>query len=158
MREKIEMNTHRKAIMLTTAWPMLLSAVMLFVFLWVTLPVQAAAAFSGVVVVVLGAVYLLCLPNYTGVYRFVPANQYQGPRIVAELGKNKRNTYQIDGVKNEELILKSSWLEKKLGVAHLRVKGTSIYLRGVAEPERVRAWIDANFPVRATEQNKKKKR
>ena len=46
----------------------------------------------------------------------------------------------------EEASKFDQWLEKKLGVCHIRQKGTTIYLRGVQDMEKITAWVDANFP------------
>ena len=46
-----------------------------------------------------------------------------------------------------EIIIRQSWLEKRLGVCHIRQRGTMVHLRGVREPEQVRAWVTANFPA-----------
>jgi len=43
-------------------------------------------------------------------------------------------------------------------VCHIRQRGTAIYLRGVQQPEKVMAWIDANFPVERKAPVKAKKR
>lgn len=32
-------------------------------------------------------------------------------------------------------------------MCHIRQRGTAVYLRGVRDPEKVRAWVAANFPA-----------
>ena len=65
-------------------------------------------------------------------------------RIIARLGRNEE--VEISGVLRDEIIIKQGWLEKKLGVCHIRQKGTTVYLRGVQDMEKITAWVDANFP------------
>ena len=46
----------------------------------------------------------------------------------------------------DEIMVRQGWMERRLGVCHIRQKGLAMCLRGVREPETVKAWIDANFP------------
>ena len=86
----------------------------------------------------------LCMKMYLGTYVFLPATDYKGARIIARLGRNEE--VEISGVLRDEIIIKQGWLEKKLGVCHIRQKGTTVYLRGVQDMEKITAWVDANFP------------
>jgi len=143
MRERLEMKTHRLAVLLTTAWPMLLALLLLTVVTLLILPFslawQVLAVMLGVILITLA----ICVPMYTGTYLFLPATEYKGARLIARLGRNET---EIAGVCAAEVLVKQNFIEKALGVCHIRQKGTAIYLRGVPEPEKVKAWIAANFP------------
>ena len=144
MREKMEMKTHTLGVALSAGWPMLLAlavvtgsvlAVLPFRMVW-----QLLAVLTGVVLLT----FLWCLRMYLGTYLFLPATEYKGARIIARLGRS--NEIEITGVLAEEIIVKQGWIEKLCGVCHIRQKGTMVYLRGVRDPETVKAWIAANFP------------
>lgn len=160
MREKIEMKTHAGAVAATAGWPMLLAWVLLSVSLLATLPFALLWKPMLFLAAVLGLIFLGCFRMYLGRYLFLPATEIKGARIIARLGRNET---EIAGVAAAEIIVKQGWIEKLFGACHIRVKGTGIYLRGVRDPEKVKAWVAANFPVktvtmRAKEQSARKKK
>lgn len=142
--ERMEMKTHVPAVMASAGWPMLLGFVLMTAFVLLILPLASAwpviAAMGGLVALT----FLLCLRMYLGTYLFLPANEFKGARIIARLGRNQ--DLEISGVLAGEIIVKQGWMEKLFKVCHIRQKGTAIYLRGVKEPEKVRAWVERNFP------------
>lgn len=164
MRERMEMKTHRLAVLLTAAWPMVIALVLLtgatLLFLRPVMALQVAGAMAAVIAVTLA----VCMPMYVGTYLFLPATEYKGARLIARLGRNEN---EIAGVCASEIIVKQNFIEKAFKVCHIRQKGTAMYLRGVPEPEKVKAWITANFPektavmvnqeIKATKGKKKRK-
>ena len=143
MRERLELQTHKLAVLATTAWPMVLALLLLTAATLLILPFslawQVLAAMLGVILITLA----ICVPMYTGTYLFLPATEYKGARLIARLGRNET---EIAGVCAAEVLVKQNFIEKAFHVCHIRQKGTAIYLRGVPEPEKVKAWIAANFP------------
>lgn len=144
MHERLEMKTHPLGVALSAGWPMalafgLMSGIVLMLFPrsqgW-----EILAALAGV----MALTFLWCMRLYLGTYLFLPATEYKGARIIARLGRNSE--IEISGVLAEEIIVRQGWMEKHLGVCHIRQKGTAVYLRGVREPEKVQAWVAANFP------------
>ncbi|MBR3764499.1 MAG: hypothetical protein IKK57_08120 [Clostridia bacterium] len=144
MREKMELKTHKPAVWLTTAWPMVLGLVIVTAFTAVLTPVLVLPL-AGIMLVVVLATLLFCVPMYMGTYLFLPATEYKGARLLARLGRHESET-EISAVSRGEILVKQNFIEKWLKVCHIRQKGTAIYLRGVPQVEDVKAWLDANFP------------
>lgn len=145
MREKLEMKTHTLGVALTAGWPMALALAVVTVSVLAVLPFRMVWQLLAVLAAVVALTFLWCLRLYLGKYLFLPATEYKGARIIARLGRD--NETEISGVLADEIIIKQGWIEKLCGVCHIRQKGTMIYLRGVRDPETVRAWIEANFPA-----------
>ena len=144
MHERIEMKTHALGVAVSAGWPMLAA---LAVFSAMVLAIFPFSVCWPIIAMLAGAValtFLWCLRLYLGAYLFLPATEYKGARIIARLGRS--NEIEISGVLAEEIIVKQGWLEKALGVCHIRQKGTTIYLRGVQNMSAVAAWVEANFP------------
>lgn len=156
MRERMEMKTHTLGVAVSAGWPMLTALAFISGMVLLILPIRVSwpviALLAGIVLLT----FLWCFRMYLGTYLFLPATEYKGARIVARLGRNEET--EITGVLASEIIVKQGWLEKLCGVCHIRQKGTAVYLRGVREPEKVQAWITANFPAerRAEEVRSKK--
>ncbi len=144
MREKMEMKTDTLGVILSAGWPMALAHAFMTAMILLIFPAGQKGTFLLIITVLILLTFLLCLRLYLGTYLFLPATEIKGARIIARLGKN--NDIEISGVLAEEVIVRQGWIEKLCGVCHIRQKGTAVYLRGVKEPEKVRAWIDANFP------------
>lgn len=144
MREKLEMRTHTLAVALTAGWPMALALVVVAGSLLALMPFAAVWKMIAALAAVVLLTFLWCMRLYLGTYLFLPATEYKGARIIARLGRN--NEIEITGVLAGEIIVKQGPLEKLCGACHIRQKGTMVYLRGVRDPETVKAWIEANFP------------
>lgn len=156
MRERMEMKTHTLGVALSTAWPMVLAVVILSGMMLFLLPLSVCWPMLAILVGLVALTFLWCFRMYLGTYLFLPATEFKGARIIARLGRNEE--IDISGVLASEIIIKQGWLEKLCGVCHIRQKGTAVYLRGVKEPEKVKAWIAANFPAeRKVEEPKGKK-
>lgn len=155
MREKMEMKTHTLGVALSAGWPMALGFAFVSGMALLILPLRLCWPIILVMAALVLLTFLLCLRMYLGTYLFLPATEFKGARIIARLGRSET---EISGVLAEEIIIKQGWIEKLAGVCHIRQRGTAIYLRGVSEPEKVQAWIDANFPKeRRVEKAKPKK-
>lgn len=155
MREKIEMKTSTLGVALSAAWPMALAVLVLTGVVLLVLPFRLGWPLIAIMAGLVALTFLWCFRMYLGTYLFLPATEYKGARIIARLGRNET---EISGVLADEIIIKQGWIEKLAGVGHIRQKGTAIYLRGVKEPEKIRAWVDANFPKeRKSVQGKGKK-
>ena len=157
MRERIEMKTHPLGVALSAAWPMALATVLLVGMVLLIFPISRGWPIIAMIAGVVGLTFLWCFRMYLGTYLFIPATEFKGARIIARLGRN--NDIEISGVLADEVVVKQGRIEKLIGVCHIRQKGTVIYLRGVREPEMVRAWVEANFPKerKAPVKGKKKK-
>ena len=156
MREKMEMKTHTLAVALTAGWPMALALAVLALITLALAPAALTWTMLLILAVLIGLTFLWCLRMYLGVYIFLPPTEYKGARIIARLGRNE--DVVISGVLQEEIIVKQGPLEKLCGACHIRQKGTMVYLRGVRDPETVKAWIAANFPSERKAPLKGKKR
>ena len=156
MREKIEMKTHTLAVALTSGWPMLLTMAACAAAVWAVVPFPMGWQLVAILAGVLALLFLWCMRLYLGTYLFLPATEIKGARIIARLGKNA--DVEISGVLAGEIIVKQGPIEKFCGVCHIRQRGTMVYLRGVKEPDKVRAWIADNFPAERKEPVKGKKR
>ncbi len=143
MHERMELKTHKLAVLLTAAWPMVLALLLLTATTLIFLPLPMALQVAGVMLAVILVTLAICMPMYLGTYLFLPATEYKGARIIARLGRNET---EIAGVCAAEVLVKQNFIEKALHVCHIRQKGTALYLRGVPEPDKVKAWITANFP------------
>lgn len=144
MRERLEMKTHTLGVALSAGWPMALALVLLSAAMLMMFPFSQAWPMLLLLLSVVVLTFIWCLRLYLGTYLFLPATAYKGARIIARLGRN--NEIEITGVLADEILIRKSYLEKRLGVCHIRQKGTVICLRGVREPEKVQAWVAANFP------------
>lgn len=144
MREKMEMKTHTLAVAVTAGWPMALTLMLMCAMVLAIFPKEQAWLVVGLLTGFVALTYLWCMKMYLGAYVFLPPTEYKGARIIARLGRNQ--DVEISGVLADEIIVRQGPLEKLFGVCHIREKGTAVYLRGVREPEKVKAWIDANFP------------
>lgn len=145
MREKMEMKTHTLGVALSAAWPMALALVLISAVLLMMLPLRLVWSLLAILGGVVLLTFIWCFRMYLGTYLFLPATEYKGARIIARLGRQDET--EITGVLASEIIVKQGWLEKTCGVCHIRQKGTAVYLRGVREPEKVKAWVAANFPA-----------
>ena len=143
MHEKMELRTNRLAVALTAAWPMVVALVLMTAATLLILPPLMALQIAALLAVVVMLTLVFCLPMYMGTYLFLPATEYKGARLIARLGRNEN---EIAGVRLSEIIVKQNFIEKWMKVCHIRQRGTALYFRGVPEPEKVRAWIAANFP------------
>ena len=156
MREKIEMKTHTLAVAQTSGWPMLLTMAACAAAVWAVVPFPMGWQLVAILAGVLALLFLWCMRLYLGTYLFLPATEIKGARIIARLGKNA--DVEISGVLAGEIIVKQGPIEKLCGVCLIRQRGTMVYLRGVKEPEKIRVWVDANFPKeRKSVQGKGKK-
>lgn len=144
MRERMEMKTHTLGVALSAGWPMAVALAFLSALVLVMFPIAHAWKYVLILVVLMALIFVWCLKLYLGTYLFLPATAYKGARIIARLGRN--NELEISGVLAEEIIVRQGWVERCLGVCHIRQKGLAMCLRGVREPETVKAWIAANFP------------
>lgn len=144
MRERMEMKTHTLAVAVTAGWPMAMALLLMSAMVLAIFPREQAWPAVGLLAGFVALTYLWCMRMYLGAYVFLPPTEFKGARIIARLGRNQ--DVEISGVLADEIIVKQGPLEKIFGVCHMREKGTAIYLRGVREPEKVKAWIDANFP------------
>lgn len=143
MREKMELKTHKLAVLLTAAWPMVIALLAITAATKLILPWMLTLQIAGIMLAIILLTLLICVPMYLGVYVFLPPTAYKGARLVARLGKNET---EIGNVSRSEILVKQNFIEKALKVCHVRQKGTAMYFRGVPEPEKVKAWLDANFP------------
>lgn len=156
MRERMEMKTHTLGVAVSAAWPMVLAVLILSGMMLLILPFSVCWPMLAILVGLVALAFIWCFRMYLGTYLFLPATEIKGARIIARLGRNDET--EISGVLASEIIVRQGWLEKRCGVCHIRQKGTAVYLRGVREPERVKAWIEANFPAeRKVEEPKGKK-
>ena len=144
MHEKIEMKTNTRAVAVTAGWPMALALLVMGGMVLLLFPLREGWPMLLLLAAVMGLTFLWCLKLYLGTYIFLPPTEIKGARIIARLGRNEE--VEISGVLRDEIIIKQGWLEKKLGVCHIRQKGTTVYLRGVQDMEKITAWVDANFP------------
>ena len=159
MREKMEMKTNTLGVALSAGWPMALGWLFVAAIALILLPLRLCWPIILLMTAVVLLTFLVCLRMYLGAYLFLPPTEFKGARIIARLGRNET---EISGVLAEEIIVKQGWIEKLAGVCHIRQKGTAIYLRGVSDPEKVKAWVAANFPkerkVEALKPKKTKKK
>lgn len=149
MHEKLELRTNKLAVLLTTAWPMLLALLVMVIGTKLFLPWSLVLQIGGIMLGIVLLTLAICMPMYVGVYLFLPATEYKGARLIARLGRNET---EISGIPRAELLVKQNFIEKALKVCHIRQKGTAIYLRGVPEPGTVRMWIEANIPEKTAVQ------
>lgn len=147
MRERMELRTQGLAVLLTAAWPMVLGLALMAAASFLSMPPMMALQVTAVMAAVVALTLAICMRMYLGTYLFLPATEYKGARLIARLGRNET---EIAGVCAAEIIVKQGFIEKALKVCHIRQKGTAVYLRGVPEPEKVRAWIATNFPEKTT--------
>lgn len=160
MREKLELKTHKLGVLCSAAWPMLLALLGMTGLMLVLMPAGYVLLVVGMMLFIALLTLLICVPMYMGVYLFLPPTEYKGARLLARLGKHETET-EISAVSRGEILVKQNVIEKALGVCHIRLKGSMIYLRGVPEMEKVTAWLDANFPektavMRAAEEKERK--
>lgn len=147
MHEKLELKTSTKGVLLTACWPPALAALLVLVLSLVLFPWQIALLITGMMLLVTGVTMAFCVPGYLGTYTFLPPNGFKGARLIAHLGR--ANEYEVSSVSAAEIIVKQGWIEKLANVCHIRVKGTTLYFRGVPEMEKVQEWVKANFPERS---------
>lgn len=143
MKERLELKTHKGAVILTTAWPMVIGLVIVMLMTLPFMPFSMSLQIGGILVAIILLTLLCCVPMYLGTYLFLPATQVKGARIIARLGRNEN---EIAGASAGEIIVKQNFIEKALHVCHVRQKGTMYYFRGVPEVEKVKSWVAANFP------------
>ena len=147
MREKMELRTKKSAVILTACAPVALAMLPVLLLSLFLLPPSFTLLLLALMIAVCGLTMAFYIPSYLGSYAFQPATNLHGARIVANLGR--ANTYEVSGVSAQEILVKQTFLEKRLHVCHIRVKGTAYYFRGIPEIEKVQAWIAANFPEKS---------
>ena len=135
---------------------MALALVVLSILVLLAMPLSQGWVMIAILAALIGLTFMWCVKMYLGTYLFLPPTEIKGARIIARLGRNE--DVEISSVLRDEIIIKQGWIEKKLGVCHIRQKGTAIYLRGVQQPEKVIAWVEANFPKERKVKAKAKKR
>lgn len=145
MHERMEMKTHTMGVALSAAWPMALAVLLLSAVMLMALPLSVCWPMLATMGILVLLAFAWCLRLYLGTYLFLPATDIKGARIIARLGRNEET--EISGVLASEIIIRQGWIEKCCGVCHIRQRGTAVYLRGVRDPEKVRAWVAANFPA-----------
>ena len=145
MREKMTLKTHTWGVILTTAWPLVIALLVIGVPTFFLAPAQLAWMVNIVMLLIVLATLAICVPMYRGTYLFLPPTEYKGARLLARLGRHESET-EVSSVSRGEIIVKQNFIEKAFKCCHIRMKGTSIYYRGVPEVEQVKAWINANFP------------
>lgn len=155
MKEKLVIKADRKAVILDQAWPI--------VGLFLVVLVLSLILFSGDVnmMLLMGGVYLavmivcavLLLPRSKAEYTFLPASEYRGTRLMIQLGSQE---FEVFDVPPTDFVFGQSWVEKKLGVGHVRIRHTQFYLRGIHEMEQAQEWVNANFRVRQVRPTGKK--
>lgn len=160
MHEKLTLKTHKLAVLLTTAWPLVIAAILVGVPSFLLFPGKLAWMATGMMGLIVLLTLVFCVPMYQGMYLFLPPTEYKGARLLARLGRHESET-EISGVSRGEILVKQNFIEKLLKVCHIRQKGTMVYLRGVPEVDQVKAWLDANFPektavMRAAEEAERK--
>ncbi len=153
--QRFELTTHKTAVMASAAWPMLLAWTVMTVFTLLTSPFSEGWPLIALMAAVMVITFFACMGMYLGTYLFLPADAMKGPRIIARVGRTET---VIAGVTAGDIVVKQGWMEKRFGVCHIRLKGSAIYLRGVKEPERVKAWVTANFPAERKPSAKRKKK
>ena len=163
MREKLELRTKKSAVILTACAPVALSVLPVLAISLLLLPPSFTLMILGLMIAACSLTMAFYIPSYLGSYAFQPATNLHGARIVANLGR--ANTYEVSGVSAQDILVKQTFIEKRLRVCHIRVKGTAYYFRGVPEMEKVQAWVTANFPEKSkveqrmeSKGNKQKKR
>lgn len=147
MREKLELRTKKSAVILTACAPVALSVLPVLAISLLLLPPSFTLMILGLMIAACSLTMAFYIPSYVGVYVFQPATSLHGARITANLGR--ANTYEVSGVSAQDILVKQTFLEKRLHVCHIRVKGTAYYFRGVPEMEKVQAWVTANFPEKS---------
>ena len=143
MREKLELRTKKSAVILTACAPVALSVLPVLAISLLLLPPSFTLMILGLMIAACSLTMAFYIPSYLGSYAFQPATNLHGARIVANLGR--ANTYEVSG----DILVKQTFIEKRLRVCHIRVKGTAYYFRGVPEMEKVQAWVTANFPEKS---------
>lgn len=147
MREKLELRTKKSAVILTACAPVALSMLPVLAISLLLLPPSFTLMILGLMIAACSLTMAFYIPSYLGSYAFQPATSLHGARITANLGR--ANTYEVSGVSAQDILVKQTFLEKRLHVCHIRVKGTAYYFRGVPEMEKVQAWVTANFPEKS---------
>ena len=147
MREKMELRTKKSAVILTACAPVALAVLLVLVLSLCLLPLSFTLLITGLMILMGALTMAFYIPSYVGVYVFQPATSLHGARITANLGR--ANTYEVSGVSAQDILVKQTFIEKRLHVCHIRVKGTAYYFRGVPEMEKVQAWVTANFPEKS---------
>lgn len=157
MKEKLVIKADRKAVILDQGWPIaalflvvLVLSLILFGTNW-----QMILLMGGVYVAVMLVCAVLMLPRSKAEYTFLPASEYRGTRLMIQLGSQEFEVYDVPPT---DFVFGQSWVEKKLGVGHMRIKHTMFYLRGIHEMEQVQEWVKANFKVREVRTGKKGKK
>jgi len=147
MKEKLVIKADRKAVILDQAWPIvaLLLVVLVLSLMLFGGDVHMMLLMGGVYAAVMVVCAVLLLPRSKAEYTFLPASQYRGTRLMIQLGSQEFEVYDVPPT---DFVFGQSWMEKKLGTGHVRIKHTMFYLRGIHEMDQVQAWVNANFKVR----------
>ena len=132
MHEKMELPTKKSAVILTSCAPVLLAVLLVLGLSLLVLPVSFALLLTALMIALCALPMAFYIPRHLGRYTFPPGN-----------------TYEVSGVSAQDILLKQTFLEKRLHVCHIRVKGTAYYFRGIPEMEKVQAWVTANFPEKS---------
>jgi len=157
MKEKLVIKADRKAVILDQFWPIAVLLVVVAVLSVILFGnnVEMILLMVGVYLAVMAVCAVLLLPRSKAEYTFLPASQYRGTRLMIQLGSQE---YEVYDVPPADFIFGQSWVEKKLGTGHMRIRHTTFYLRGIHEMDQVQEWVKANFKVREVRTGKKGKK
>lgn len=157
MKEKLVIKADRKAVILDQGWPIaaLFLAVLVLSLLLFGGNLPMMLLMGGVYLAVIVVCTVLMLPRSKAEYTFLPASEYRGTRLMIQLGSQE---YEVYDVPPTDFIFGQSWVEKKLGVGHMRIRHTMFCLRGIHEMDQVQEWVKANFKVREVRTGKKGKK
>lgn len=152
MKKRLVVQSDKLVAALDLLLPLVLLAIMITVLVLSTQGAEGTML-VGLVWGILIVTYIVSRSSYVGVYTFIPADEYQGARLVIEQGRRR---YEVKGIPASGYQYGQTLLEKWRGVGHVKVKGTIYRIHGIPQGEEVMAWIAANFPE--PRQNSKKRR
>lgn len=72
----------------------------------------------------------------------IEADEFRGARAIVELGRRR---LEITGTTAEEFVIKQNAFEKKRGTGRLKVSKYRLFLYGVKDVDKVRAYLDKHF-------------
>jgi len=152
MRQKLVIQAERWPFILDMLWPVAILLAVLTLVVSLLLPPVLVVIFCGSFLLGLLVFALFAVIRSKAEYSFLPASEYRGVRLNLQMG---RTVIELADVHTEDFIFGASWVEKLMGVSHIKIRNTTYKMRGIREMDEAKAWIAAN--IRSEEDRRQKK-
>ena len=154
MNKKLILQGERLPFIIDMVWPVaVLAAVLTLAVTLLLPPLLAMVILAGFLVGII--IYtLVALSRSKSEYSFLPASEYRGVRVTIHMG---RMEIELSDLHREDFIFGASWVEKLMGVGHVKMRNTFYKMRAIRDLDEIKAWVEANVRSEADRTRARKK-